>query len=33
MPTTEKHCSQRCEDAKGEDEISCDCGHAGCALE
>ena len=27
-----KYGSQRCEDAKDEVEISCDCGHAGCAL-
>jgi hypothetical protein len=27
-----KYCSQRCEDAAGEVEISCDCGHPGCAL-
>jgi len=27
-----KYCSQRCEDAKGEVEISCDCGHPGCSL-
>jgi hypothetical protein len=26
------YCSQRCEDAKGEVELSCDCGHPGCAL-
>jgi hypothetical protein len=28
----EKYCSQRCEDAKGEVEISCDCGHPGYSL-
>jgi hypothetical protein len=28
-----KYCSQRCEDAGDEVEISCDCGHAGCSLE
>jgi hypothetical protein len=27
-----KYCSQRCEDARDEVEISCDCGHTGCAL-
>jgi predicted nucleic acid-binding Zn ribbon protein len=27
-----KYCSQRCEDAKGEQEISCDCAHPGCSL-
>lgn len=27
-----QYCSQRCEDAKGEVEISCDCAHAGCSL-
>jgi hypothetical protein len=27
-----KYCSQRCEDAKGEVEISCDCAHPGCSL-
>jgi hypothetical protein len=27
-----KYCSQRCEDAKGELEISCDCAHPGCSL-
>ena len=26
------YCSQRCEDARGEVEISCDCEHAGCSL-
>ncbi len=26
------YCSQRCEDAKGQIEISCDCAHPGCAL-
>ena len=32
VPDQKKYCSQRCEDAKGEVEISCDCGHPGCAL-
>jgi hypothetical protein len=27
-----KYCSQRCEDAGGEVEISCDCAHPGCSL-
>lgn len=28
-----KYCSQYCKDAGTEDvEISCDCGHSGCAL-
>ncbi len=28
-----KYCSNRCEDAGGDEvEISCDCGHPGCAL-
>jgi hypothetical protein len=27
-----EYCSQRCEDGKDEVEISCDCGHPGCAL-
>jgi hypothetical protein len=27
-----KFCSQRCEDAKSEVEISCDCAHPGCSL-
>jgi hypothetical protein len=27
-----KYCSQQCEDAGGEVEISCDCEHPGCAL-
>ena len=26
------YCSQRCEDAGGEVEISCDCSHPGCSL-
>jgi len=26
------YCSQRCEDAKGQVEISCDCAHPGCSL-
>jgi hypothetical protein len=26
------YCSQRCEDANGEVEISCDCAHPGCSL-
>ncbi len=30
--TDNKYCSQRCEDAKGEVEISCDCAHPGCSL-
>jgi hypothetical protein len=32
VPDPKKYCSQRCEDAKEEVEISCDCGHPGCAL-
>ncbi len=32
VPENKKYCSQRCEDAKGEVEISCDCGHPGCSL-
>jgi hypothetical protein len=27
-----KYCSQSCEDAAGTTEISCNCGHPGCAL-
>ena len=27
-----KYCSQYCEDASGTMEISCNCGHEGCAL-
>jgi metallothionein len=27
-----KYCSNYCEDASSEVEISCDCGHPGCAL-
>ena len=27
-----KYCSQYCEDASGTTEISCNCGHDGCAL-
>ena len=26
------YCSQYCKDAKGTMEISCNCGHAGCAI-
>jgi hypothetical protein len=26
-----KYCSQYCKDAKGTLELSCGCGHAGCA--
>jgi hypothetical protein len=29
----EEYCSQYCEDASDEVEISCDCAHPGCALE
>jgi hypothetical protein len=32
VPDQKKYCCQRCEDAKDEVEISCDCGHPGCAL-
>ncbi|HMJ08074.1 MAG TPA: hypothetical protein VK468_03660 [Pyrinomonadaceae bacterium] len=35
MVTGDKEfCSQRCEEAEDQDitEISCDCGHAGCAI-
>jgi hypothetical protein len=28
-----KYCSQYCQDAKGTTEISCNCGHEGCAIE
>jgi hypothetical protein len=28
-----KYCSQYCKDVAGTTEISCNCGHAGCALE
>jgi metallothionein len=28
----ERYCSQRCQDAGGEIEISCDCAHPGCSL-
>jgi hypothetical protein len=27
-----KYCSQYCEDAKETIELSCNCGHAGCAM-
>lgn len=27
-----KYCSQYCEDAAGTTEISCNCGHSGCAV-
>jgi len=27
-----EYCSHRCEDAKGEVGISCDCAHPGCLL-
>ncbi len=27
-----KYCSQYCEDAGGTMEISCNCGHQGCAV-
>lgn len=27
-----KYCSQYCEDAGDTTEISCNCGHAGCAV-
>ena len=33
VPDGTKYCSQHCEDADGVTEISCDCGHPGCALE
>ena len=26
------YCSPYCHDAKGTTEISCNCGHAGCAI-
>ncbi len=26
------YCSSYCKDAKGTMEISCNCGHAGCAI-
>lgn len=26
------YCSQYCSDAKGTMEISCNCGHGGCAI-
>jgi hypothetical protein len=29
----DKYCTQYCEDAGDEVEISCDCGHTGCSLE
>ena len=28
-----KYCSQYCKDAGGTMELSCNCGHEGCALE
>lgn len=28
-----KFCSQYCRDAGNKTEISCNCGHAGCAME
>jgi hypothetical protein len=27
-----KYCSQYCADAKGTMELSCNCGHPGCAI-
>jgi hypothetical protein len=30
--TDSKYCSEYCKDAGSTMEISCDCGHAGCAL-
>ncbi len=27
-----KHCSQYCKDSGGKTEISCNCGHTGCAI-
>jgi hypothetical protein len=32
VPEGKKYCSQYCEDAGDEMEISCDCEHPGCAL-
>ncbi len=32
VPDGKEYCSQRCQDSKDEVEISCDCGHPGCAL-
>jgi len=33
VDTEEKYCSEYCEDAGGDEvEISCDCGHPGCAI-
>jgi hypothetical protein len=32
-PDDEKYCSQYCKDAGETLELSCDCKHAGCALE
>lgn len=28
-----KYCSQYCKDAGNTTELSCNCGHAGCAME
>jgi hypothetical protein len=32
-PEGGKYCSQYCEDAADTTEISCNCGHIGCAME
>jgi hypothetical protein len=33
VPDDGKYCSQYCEDAADTTELSCNCRHAGCALE
>jgi hypothetical protein len=33
VPEDGKYCSQYCEDAADTTELSCNCRHAGCALE
>ena len=30
-PADSKYCSQYCHDARGTTELTCNCGHAGCA--
>jgi len=32
-PENDKYCSQYCKDAGDTLELSCNCNHAGCALE
>ncbi len=32
VPKNQKYCSDYCHDAKGTLELSCNCGHSGCAV-